>query len=140
MYHGRGSELAVLELLMCVRLGFGMWMGEAVRVVEAARLGVAAGGRGGNSSSCIPGRRLGTQIMTEPCCGRSEGVASTKMFTYQSCLVGAEDEPSFYHSMHQQRMLTESVGGGECEGGCDKIWREKLVLNIQQLKVMGMSP
>ena len=50
-YHGRGSELAVLELLMCVRLGFDMWVGGAVRVVEGA------GGKGGNSRSCTPGRR-----------------------------------------------------------------------------------
>ena len=34
VYHGRGSELAVSDLLMCVRL-------EVARVVEAVRLGVA---------------------------------------------------------------------------------------------------
>ena len=29
----------------------------------------------------------------------------------------AEDVPSFYHSLHRQRMLTESVGGAEGGGG-----------------------
>ena len=41
VYHGRGSELGVSDLLMCVKLEVARVVGEAVRVVEAVRLGAA---------------------------------------------------------------------------------------------------